>query len=288
MFDVAFHTAANFLTASVRYRAGVAAKALRARGLKVYVGPTYVEAGAHVYLKHFGDHVNHLDDGVRVFDVTDNHYDSSKLSDFYHKMSEKCHYLSTNSSAMYELIRKRTGKDARVILDPWIYPKLNHRPRKNPKSCLWFGHSSNFESLKKLSPYIPKEMEVFTIIADKDPELSCAYKFVPWGLSSVEEALRVHEVGVITSSKPEASENRILECLNAGITVWSDNVCRSYDHLNMWITRGEPKEFPEWWRRVMKNPRRYREKAEEFKGVAECWGPERAGKLWAEFLESLL
>lgn len=224
--DVALHIDAGLLAGTVRYRTSVLCSELRSHGLRVYAGPTYRDAKVHVFFKHFGNHLDAIRRGIsglKIFDITDNHFEG-KLAPFYQEMMGDADLITVNSTVMKHLVTGMVGNKAvHMIADPYLYsttePSGGTATEPNGGTALFFGHASNFNSLRGWNRSTIADIPIIICSNIPPKGIDWPYKFVPFSVGNLNKCFTEAKIGLVLSSKPWSSANRILDCLVRGIPV---------------------------------------------------------------------
>ena len=150
---------------------GVAIKYMRNVGKRCYMGSSYdIPANIHVFAKHFGPHLEHIDNlkGFKILDVTDfPNEENEKVRSFYEAMFSRVDRVTCNSSAMKEKLSPLYSGPIDVIFDPYLEEPLDTREVSNDIRVVWFGHSTNFESLKEVIESTPIDLyDRFDVVCD--------------------------------------------------------------------------------------------------------------------------
>ncbi|MGH9876372.1 MAG: hypothetical protein ACRD5H_01935 [Nitrososphaerales archaeon] len=294
-YDVAFHTQANLMTASMRYRMCVAAIALREHGYRVYVGPTYSESLFHIFVKHFGNHLEAIDSvhGVKIFDVTDNHLNGDK-GDWYRSMLSRSDVITCNSVGMNDCLTKLTTAPVVTIFDPYLGGRYPADKKPPARRLLWFGHSSNIHSLKELLFALPDDLYdewhiVSDIVSVKNSEgvlpLSNKIKFIPFNMKNFREQLQWATLSVVTTDKDEASANRVLESLNAGLVTFASPISANLEFFPPVLSVDIIKETLPLWKTARSS---YVASVTKWQStLAEHYSAEAAGRQWVNLVKEV-
>ncbi|MGI0034355.1 MAG: hypothetical protein ACRD98_00610 [Nitrososphaera sp.] len=294
-YDVAFHTQANLMTASMRYRMCVAAMALREHGYRVYVGPSYSEALFHVFVKHFGNHLEAIDSvhGVKAFDVTDNHLNGDK-GDWYLSMLSRSDVITCNSAGMNDCLTKLTTAPVVTIFDPYLGSRYPADKKPPVRRLLWFGHSSNINSLKELFTSLPAELyDEWHIVSDimsvknseGTPPLSPKIKFIPFNMKNLRNELQWATVSVVTTDKNEASANRVLESLNAGLVTFASPIPANQEFFPPVLSVDIIKEVLPLWKTARSS---YVAAVSQWQSTSgEHYSAKAAGQLWVNLVKEV-
>lgn len=174
-----------------------------------------------------------------VVDLNDNHFDHPDLGRHLRAMCELADDVTTTTAAMAAVVKRETGRDALLIGDPIEGARGTpaFAPRFPRLQALWFGHSSNLDSLEAALPQLaeggrhyPIELTVLTkpcsqadiLVAQANQRHSGALhlEFKPWSQAATWEQLAACDLVVIPSLDDERktvkSPNRLLETIWAG------------------------------------------------------------------------
>lgn len=173
--------------------------------------------------------------GTRVVvDVCDNHFDHPEHGPHLSFLCAAADALVCNTDAMRELIRARTGRDARVIADPWEGPA--GEPRFAPGAVLellWFGHPVNLDTLQSALPGLQRLSRTrplrLTVVTAPGPHVAglqawtdsaFALRCVVWSPEATWQALAECDLAIVPTlagpTKEVRSPNRMVEALRAG------------------------------------------------------------------------
>ena len=246
-----------------------------------------------------------------VLDICDSPYHKRPLSvrRFYDEVMRFCDGVTVNSEKMAELIAPHTPHRPLVIEDAVI--GASRKPEFEPGAILrllWFGHPRNLHFLRSclesLIAYTTQRRCSLTIVtedgfgaAELAREIQSGFapafkaQFVPWSLEAMKIALRNCDLVLLPSDpsnpiKAGASANRIAEALNVGrfpiasplpsYLAFSQSAWLGSDLIEgiKWslANRGE----------VLARLRRGQAL------VAEKFAPEKLGREWCAFFESLV
>ncbi|MEX2137912.1 MAG: hypothetical protein WD894_01535 [Pirellulales bacterium] len=201
--------------------------------------------------------------GARVVvDLCDDHFDTAQLGPAYQKLCRMADRVVASTTAMAQVIARRTGVQPTIIDDPYEGPP--GRPRFEPSSdaakLLWFGHPVNFDTLADMAPHLgalarrsPLSLHVVSdpsnngirafveqINQQHGPGLTA--RFVVWSPEATWQALADCDLVVVPSlpaaKKLVKSPNRVVEPLRAGRFVVAYPL-PSYVELGDYVWLGE-------------------------------------------------
>jgi hypothetical protein len=248
------------MAASSRYRSIIPEQQLR--NLGVTPGNDWLVIGKH------GWTAMHTDPFKRIcYDVCDDHF-NDEHREYYRAMCDKADLVTCNSLEMARVIKKKTGRDATVIPDPY------EQPEKAPRvhdSLLWFGHQSN---LKDLEPWLglPK----LRIVSNgKEPWVT------PWSPEVMDRAFDNAGLVIIPTGKSMAkSGNRAIESIRRGLFVVAGYL-PAYADLGMYC--GDIGDGVDWALSHRGEVLDRIKRAQAY--VAHEYSPERIGRMWLEALD---
>jgi len=264
---------------------GVAIHHMRRLGKRCYMGASYdIPANIRVFAKHFGPHLEHIHNlkGVKILDVTDYpQAENEKIMNFYKSMFLRVDRVTCNSNAMKEKLSQLYSDKIDVIFDPYLEPSLDTREVSEDIRIVWFGHSTNFESLKAVIEDTPIDAyDRFDIVCDvmKQDMENGKIRFIPWNIDTQRRAIKEANVALVTTNKSEASSNRVLECLNAGLPVYATPNPANLDHAP-YISCGH--NFKGWLASFRDTQALHISNVNRWKqNEAQLWNRRAAGKLW--------
>lgn len=200
----------------------------------------------------------------KIYDVCDDHY-SDSLADYYLEHTERADLVTCNSEAMKSIIGRTTGRNARVIPDPY---ESDERPAGMGAGLFWFGHQSN---LKTLEPY--QDLKIKTLTGDE------------WSrIKQLQELERCALVVLPTDNRQAKSANRLIETVRNGRFC----VCGplpAYDEFKDFMWVGDIREGIEW--ALSHKP----EVIERIKAcqdyIKEKYSPSTIAKQWLSALEEV-
>lgn len=205
---------------------------------------------------------NHL-----IYDISNNHFENQ-----YKEVNfELCNIATTItccSEKIAEKIKYHTNRNPIVVEEPHETPEFE--PEVHEKNILWFGHISNYQSLK---PYLDL------------PNLNICSKgitnAITWSVKNEIEALRNCGIVLLTSNNQYASKSRVIKALRAGRFVITPNKdVDSWDIFKNFIWQGDVKEGINW---AINNPEETKRKisaGQDF--IRNKYSPETLGLQWRE------
>jgi hypothetical protein len=248
--------------ASARLRGLIPARELRKLGFEVVVsGP----ADWAVLSKHGWDD-DRAEGAKRIaFDVCDDHFDGEH-SAHYFKWCAAADLVTCNSAAMAEIIKARTGRDARVIPDPYESPECEpkcHAP------VLWFGQALNLLDLMPILDRLPETL----IVSDHDHP-----RIARWTPQTMEAAWDTCGLTVLpTGAKKGKSANRAIESIRRGLFPVCGHL-PAYAELGLGVD-----DVPAAVADALENKGHTLERVFDLQDlIRDKFSPGRIGKLWAE------
>lgn len=273
MTRIAFVTPANLGTASLRYRAAIPAKYLRAKGYKVSIGPGVPDdATVCIFSKHFEDHRDKARTAKKlgkrvIFDICDDHR-QTEMRDYYADMAKIAHVIVASTPMIAEAYKAK-----HVIPDPY------EQPEKEPdfdrdQGLVWFGHKSNAQALIDVLPQINGYREMLTVVSDISiPGIKC----LPWTPNTQRAAMDAATISIIPSAKPGAGANRMIESIRRGLFVVATPI-DSYQEFRGGAWLGDIREGVEY---ALANKGTLADKVSRAqKYVRLAYNPEAVGAMW--------
>lgn len=245
----------------------VASSRLRAIIPQEALGRIGVEKGKDVlvYGKHFVTEAQLKHFKRHIYDICDDHFDTPDLKDYYLKHCELADALTCNSEAMRDRIKQVTGRDAFVIAEPYESPELS--PSIGEK-LLWYGHSTNFKDLERISPSLKHPLLALSNHPDS----------AEWSMESQRQALKSDCIVIIPTGKSLCkSENRMVEAVRNGKYVCAEYL-PAYEKFSQFFDLGN---IPEHIDRALSNPKDSLERvraAQEF--INDRYSPETIANQW--------
>lgn len=232
---ISYVTTSNETVASFRYRIASPGKGLKALGHDVYIGhEAFPDAEVVVFSKHWNrnDYSYALFCKARgqrvIFDICDDHTNTTKAG-HYNNMARVADLITVNSPEMQKVIKDAYGRDSEVVADPVVTKPVPFVQKDDFNLC-WYGHMANFAGL--MEAYNPTSQIPLLLAAPMPPQNFPETMRVPW----------VHpyqfEPGIIDffgencaaallpyrQDKPAKSANRVLEAINVGMYVLTDEI----------------------------------------------------------------
>lgn len=172
-----------------------------------------------------------------IFDITDFHLDkNNEIGSMQRAAIVHATVTTVSSKKLKEKIYKHYRINCEVIEDCYTNEEL--QPSINNNKILWFGHQSNYDSLK---PYIKLENLIVCSKSFDAPNL------VPFSISNELQLLEECGLVLLTSNNPLTNGNRIIRALRAGRFVITPNTnIESWNELKDFIWRGDVSEGIKW------------------------------------------
>lgn len=251
--------------ASSRLRAIIPQEALKRIGIKK-------GRDVLVYGKHFVTDEQLRPFKHRIYDVCDDHFDTPELKDYYLKHCILADAVSCNSESMKVKIKQVTGRDAFVVGEPYESKRL---PPSIGAKLLWYGHSSNFADLERVSPSLKYPL----LALSNHPD--CA----PWSMEAQRQALKGDCIVIIPTGKSRyKSENRMVEAIRNGKYVCAEHL-PAYEKFRQFFDLGDISEHIE---KALSNPKDSLERiraAQEF--IEVRYSPNTIARQWLEVIHAL-
>jgi hypothetical protein len=162
-----------------------------------------------------------------IFDVCDDHFEDS-MSDHYRRMSDVADTITCNSHEMAKIIKEKVGKNAVVIADPVLSPRMQYDPTKKI-SLVWYGQSMNIQGLYDVyTKDCTTPLEVVLPCSINPPEHfnNDWVSSSNWNKDIIPQVAERHNVALLPyrQGKDAKSANRVLEALQCGMLVLTDPI----------------------------------------------------------------
>jgi len=250
--------------------------------------------------------------GAKVLvDLCDDHFDTPELSGTYFALCELTDGILASTAAMTATIRRRTGRAAIQIDDPFEGP--HGPPRYSPREqypavkLAWFGHPVNFDTilamlpgLQSLTRELPLELSLVTDVAaaQRSPlwqSLNAArqpglkLELIPWSLAATWQTLADSDLVVLPSlpeqKKQVKSPNRAVEGIRAGRLVLAYPL-PAYQELAGGLWLGEDLAAGIRW--AVAHPSEARQLIERGQTlIVRRFAQEQVGRSWEAVLEQV-
>jgi len=270
--------------ATWRYRVAIPAPAIQALGHEVWTDDKPRDGAVNVWHKH-GKYLpwDRFEGGV--FDVTDDHFNNERR-EHYIKHCKAARVVTTSSHAMADRIAEETGVDAVYIPDAYEFP---HRPHEwhGGQSVMWFGHGSNFDTLRNVQLDCPLEVVTNCTHPGGDGNV----RMTPWSHETMLRAFSRHDIVIIPQFMDRAKEsakgnNRAVNALRQGKVVIASDI-PSHRELDdyIYIVRGQ-ETFLDGIQWARANPDAAATMVAAGQAYVQRWySPEEAASRWVEALE---
>lgn len=250
--------------ASVRYRALLPARELSRHGwtsrFEVVAPPADqhrlpaidLDADALIFCKSFHPFNEILIKRAReagihtVFDVSDNYFNDGAFANHFRAMAVLADTVTAPSTAMADVVRRETGRQALIIPDPVEGERLTPAfAAPDPKArvtgagqeinLLWYGHPTNLSGVKaltlplqKLASQIPIRVRLLTTEGPEAQSLCAALshhgvpaEVLAWSHASMTQSLAWCHLAIIPAEvqnprRKVKSANRLITALWAG------------------------------------------------------------------------
>jgi len=234
----------NARLASYRLRCGIPMRELRKHGIdsEIGVGPITV------FSKHWND--DDFDEakyvkkqhGRVIFDLCDDHFDGD-FSDHYRKMIDLADVVVVSTCELAKVVKLETGRECKVISDPYEYPKEPPKENNRARNVLWFGHSANLPTIAR---EIERLQDRSLLVVSNIEELQGA-KVMRWSREAMLHAFAWADVVIIPVGDQRKdsvkSPNRMVESIRQGLYVVA-NALDAYAPYGMW--QGDIQEGLKW------------------------------------------
>ncbi len=153
-----------------------------------------------------------------IMDVCDNHFANDSHGPYYRRMCNEASLVTCNSREMESIIRDH-APDAviKVIPEPYEMPELNpFRFVDNPPALMWFGHSSNLDTLENIP--IPGKIRIVSDIETREIGDNYYYTYshkMLMGVAGLADAVII-PTDMVDPRKRAKSANRFVEALRLG------------------------------------------------------------------------
>jgi hypothetical protein len=188
----------NGVFASTRYRIFIPGAELIRDGHEIWVD-TEPDLTADINVWHKKGGPKEVDDIRRlggIFDITDGHYDTQGLGDWYYNMSRSATAVTASSPWLAEYIEEKTGVEAIYVPDPYEFPERPFEWRGG-QSVLWFGSNPNFRTLKGIELDCPLEI----ITGCNEPGSKLNVKMIPYSREAMLDGFSRHDIVIIPVAK---------------------------------------------------------------------------------------
>ncbi len=211
--------------ASYRYRVLIPGARLTDMGHEVGVDETPNADAVNVYHKHNPTHPEKVVRHGGVVDITDDHWraDAPLYAEdrarIYTDMVRAADRVTCSSRALQDVVWKRTGREAYYVPDPWEFDEV---PRRSfgVESVLWFGHESNFQTLRGVELDCPLEC----VTGVQRPGAEDNMRMTPWSLDGLRAAFARHDTAILPSHAWGVAKNanRAISAIRQGLFVIAD------------------------------------------------------------------
>lgn len=244
--------------ASYRYRAQIPAKSLDAEinkypaDILIFAKPQPREVDWARWAQSEGHKI--------VADFCDDHFEQPH----YKQMATIADLVTCSTPALAE----RLFRPSYMVPDTYEFEEC--APHCAGANLLWFGHSSNFHSLRKLGDVGP--LRVVSNIAGA----------IPWSLEALQSELRRADIVLMPATADYKSPNRTLEAIRMGCFV----VAEPHPAINdfpIWV--GDIKEGIEWATQNPEQANQMTQLAQAF--IREKYSPAIQASAWRTALATL-
>ena len=172
-----------------------------------------------------------------IFDITDFHLDrDNEIGSMQRAAIVHATTTTVSSKKLKEKIYKHYRINCEVIED--CYTNEEMEPSITNNKILWFGHPSNYDSLK---PYIKLDN---LVICSKNIDVP---NLVPFSIDNELKLLEECGLVLLTSNNPLANGNRVIKSIRAGKFVITPNTnVESWNELKDFIWQGDVSEGIKW------------------------------------------
>jgi hypothetical protein len=244
--------------ASYRYRCRIPAQQIGA-------SINNADADILVFSKPTAQDVRLVGNKVTVVDYCDPHFDRPE----YLAFARFADVVTCPTEEMAKIIHFQTGRHATVIPDPYEY--FERIPHCFEDDLLWFGHSSNAESLMKYRDL---------------PKLRVVSNFkgaTQWSKKTMLLCFDYADIVIMPATAEYKSPNRTVEAIRQGCFVVAEPHPAIMDIPGIWI--GDIREGIEWAKHNKQEANERITKSQEY--VRKIYSPEHVGNAWKTLLTGL-
>jgi hypothetical protein len=273
--------------ASTRYRIIIPGGELARQGHEIWVD-TEPSTDATVNVWHKAGNAQSVEDLARlggIFDVTDGHYDTEELSDWYYTMTRTATAVTASGPWLAEFIEERTGVPATYVPDPYEFPE---RPFEwhGGASVMWFGSLPNFRSLRGVELDCP--LEIITAVPEPDSKVNV--KATPYSRQAMLDGFAKHDVVILpyltdVPRKHANNANRAINALRQGKFVVCHDIPAHRELQDFVYIADRILDGIEWARAHPASAKAMVEAGQAY--IRDRWSPARAAEGWRQVFERL-
>jgi hypothetical protein len=202
--------------ASTRYRILIPGGELVRDGIEVQIDDKPDPQAINVWHKSGGEQqIADIALHGGVFDITDGHFDTPGMADWYYNMCRTATVVTCSSPWLAEFVEEKTGVPAHYVCDPYEFPERAFEWRGG-QSVMWFGSLPNFDTLRGVELDCPLEM----ITGAKEPVSQVNVRLTPYSRETMLDAFERHDVVIIPVKKIArkfvTNANRAVNALRQG------------------------------------------------------------------------
>lgn len=267
--------------ASTRYRILLPGAELIKAGDEIWVDTVPAEAAdANVWHKTGGD--KEIEDLRRlggIFDITDGHFDTEKLADWYHAMSRSATAVTASSPWLCDFIRDRAGVPATYIPDPY---EFEERPVewRGGRSVMWYGSIPNFHTLRGIELDCPLEI----ITGCTEPGSKVNVRMTPYSRQAMLDGFAKHDIVIVPVAKLERkyvnNANRAVNAIRQGKLVIGHDIPAHRELEDYMIVADDILGGILWARRHPTNVKAMIEAGQDY--IRDRFSPQTAAAGWRE------
>jgi len=272
--------------ASTRYRILIPGAELAKDGYEIWLDDKPSE-GAMVNVFHKWGEASQVDAIRRlggVFDVTDGHYDTEGIGEWYYNMSRSATAVTASSPWLAEFIEDKTGVQATYIPDPFEFPERPFEWRGG-QSVMWFGSNPNFHTLRGVELDCPLEM----ITGAEAPVSKVNVRLTPYSRQAMLDGFAEHDIVIIPVAKLERkfvnNANRAVNAIRQGKVVVGHDIPSHRELEDYMIICDDMLDGIRWARAHPANCKAMVEAGQAY--IAKHFSPQAAAAGWREVLGRL-
>ena len=267
--------------ASFRYRAMIPSEEVaKHNGFKTAINDG--DADIVIFTKPTGDDIElskklKAEGAKIIFDLSDNHF-HTKLEPIYREVVKIGDHFICASEAMQGIIRAESGRDAKIIPDPYEFDEVP--PHAQGDSFLWFGHYRNFYEVSRVVDAMDgRKLRVVT----GPKEIPGT---IPWSLENMREVFKMTNVVILpTQAGAEyKSPNRLINSIRQGCFAVCMNHPAYYEFRDfVWV--GDFRTGLRWTDAFIDELNERVKAGQDY--IRDKYSPAAIGNVWAEFLEQV-
>lgn len=209
--------------ASYRYRVFLPGAVLEMQGHEVGVALEPEPDAVNIWHKH-GKIIDPeaIAHHLSIVDVTDDHFDSERGSQYREAISA-AKLVTCSSRGLVPRIKAETGRHAIYIADPYEFEEAPF-VWQNIRSVLWYGHGSNFFTLRDQ----PLDCLLEVVTQCRAGGDGVKVRFTPWSLPAMLQAFARHDTVIVPRGADDKQRakgnNRLVNALRRGKFVVASDI----------------------------------------------------------------